>query len=81
MGKMDTRDLFDDDLPEAGSGRYMRVVQIEYFDTESGDTEELIRVWFAKKPRVGARFEFRGRDWRITLHSGGYWIAEMFWNF
>ena len=73
---MDTQHLFDDNLPEAGTGRHMRVVQIEYYDTETGDTEELIRVWFEKQPRVGTQFNFRRRNWRITMHFGGHWIAK-----
>ena len=52
---MDTQHLFDDNLPEAGTGRHMRVVQIEYYDTETGDTEELIRVWFEKQRRAAMK--------------------------
>ncbi len=47
--------LFRRQRPEAGTGRHMRVVQIEFYDTETGDTEELIRVWFEKQRRAAMK--------------------------
>ncbi|MCD4748692.1 MAG: hypothetical protein K8R59_04890 [Thermoanaerobaculales bacterium] len=74
---MNTQGFFDDDLPEAGTGHYMLVVVLSYFDETEIEKFEEIRVWFEKRPREGTRFEFRGETWRLDSSKGGQGTAEV----